>query len=153
MGRVDRASLLIHADPTRVWDALTRRDALEEWLPPTGMSGRFEHFDLREGGSYRLVLTYDDPSGSAGKTTADADVVTARIARLVTGGRVVQLADFASDDPAFAGTMAMDWAIRAADGGTEVTFEARDVPEGIGALDHAVGLTSSLVNLAAFLAR
>ena len=57
MGRVDRASFLIHADPARVWDALARRDALEEWLPPTGMSGRFEHVALREGGSYRLVLT------------------------------------------------------------------------------------------------
>ena len=80
-------------------------------------------------------------------------MVTAHIARLVAGERVVQLADFASDDPAFAGTMAMDWAIRAADGGTEVTFEARDVPTGIGAVDHAVGLTSSLVNLAEFLER
>ncbi len=30
------------------------------WLPPQGMTARFERFDPRPGGSYRLVLTYLD---------------------------------------------------------------------------------------------
>ena len=42
------------------------------------MSGRFERFDARPGGSYRLVLTYTDASTARGKTTADSDVVEAR---------------------------------------------------------------------------
>jgi hypothetical protein len=33
------------------------------------MSGRFERFDARPGGSYRLVLTYADASSARGKAT------------------------------------------------------------------------------------
>jgi 8-oxo-dGTP diphosphatase len=151
MGRTDRASLLIHADRETVFAALTGQEALSAWLPPQGMHGRFERFDLREGGSYRLVLTYDDASGSPGKTAADSDVSEARIARLVPGELVEQLVDFESEDPAFQGTMRMAWHLHRTEDGTLVEFEARDVPEGIRARDHAEGLTSSLANLAAFL--
>ena len=40
------------------------------------MAGRFERFDARPGGSYRLVLTYSDASAAPGKATADAIVAT-----------------------------------------------------------------------------
>lgn len=124
-------------------------DALVAWLPPEGMSGRFERFDARPGGSYRLVLTYADASSAPGKATADSDVVEARFVDIVPGVRVVQAVDFLSDDPAFSGTMTMTWEIAAVDGGTRVDFRADDVPAGISAEDHAAGLASSLRNLAA----
>jgi len=38
----------------------------------------------------------------------------------ISNDRVVQAVDFVSDDPAFAGTMTMTWAVRAVDGGTRV---------------------------------
>ena len=151
MSRTDRANLLIHADRERVFTALTSAEALVQWLPPKGMRGRFERFDMRDGGSYRLVLTYDDASGAPGKTSADSDVSEVRIARIVPGERVVQEVDFESDDPAFQGTMQMEWSLRRGLEGTTVEFEARDVPEGIRARDHAEGLTSSLSNLAGYL--
>jgi acetyl esterase/lipase len=40
------------------------------------MTGRFEHFDARPGGSYRLVLAYADAS-PARKSAVDSDVVDA----------------------------------------------------------------------------
>jgi uncharacterized protein YndB with AHSA1/START domain len=43
-----------------VFAALTDPKAVVVWLPPDGMTGRFEHFDARPGGSYRLGLTYAD---------------------------------------------------------------------------------------------
>ena len=131
--------------------ALVDPDALAAWLPPSGMTGRFERFDLRPGGSYRLVLTYDDPAASPGKAGDGTDVVEARFVDVVPGERVVQAVDFASDDPAFAGTMTMTWSVRAVDGGTEVSIVAEDVPVGISAEDHAAGIASSLANLAAHL--
>jgi uncharacterized protein YndB with AHSA1/START domain len=115
------------------------------------MRGRFERFDMRNGGSDRLVLTYDDASGASGKTSADSDVSEVRIVRIVPGERVVQEVDFETDDPAFKGTMRMEWSLHSGSDGTTVEFEARDVPEGIRARDHAEGLTSSLSNLAAYL--
>ena len=146
MSRTDRAQRTIAAPPDRVYAALVDSDALVEWLPPSGMSGRFEWFDARPGGSYRLVLTYD--GDGRGKSTADADVVDGRFVELVPERRVVQAVDFASDDPRFAGTMTMTWEVRAADGGSVVEITASDVPDGISAEDHAAGMASSLENLA-----
>jgi 8-oxo-dGTP diphosphatase len=151
MGRTDRASLVIHADQETVFAALTGREALLAWLPPQGMHGHFERFDLRDGGSYRLVLTYDDASGSPGKTDADSDVSEVRITRIVPGELVEQHVEFETDDPAVQGTMRMAWRLSPTEDGTVVEFEARDVPDGIRARDHAEGLTSSLANLAAYL--
>ena len=150
-GRTDTASRVIAASPDRVYAALVDPEALTAWLPPQGMSGRFERFDLRPGGSYRLVLTYADPSTGQGKTTADSDVVEARFVDVVPGVRVVQAVDFVSDDPAHAGTMTMTWEVTAVDAGTRVDIRADDVPPGIAAEDHAVGLSSSLANLAEYL--
>lgn len=151
MSRTDRASRVVAAPLDRVYSALVDPDALLAWLPPEGMSGRFERFDGRPGGSYRLVLTYRDVSNAPGKTTSDSDVVEARFLEVRPGVRVVQAVDFVSDDPAHAGTMTMTWEVTAVDGGTRVEFRADDVPVGITAEEHAAGLTSSLANLAAYM--
>ena len=151
MARTDTASRVIAAAPDRVYAALVDPQALTAWLPPAGMSGSFQYFDARPGGSYRLVLTYADVSGARGKTTADSDVVEARFIDVVHGLRVVQAVDFVSDDPAHAGTMTMTWEVTATDAGTRVEIRADNVPVGISAEDHAAGLASSLANLANYL--
>jgi uncharacterized protein YndB with AHSA1/START domain len=148
MPRTDSASRVIAAPPARVFAALVDREALAAWLPPDGMTARFERFDPRPGGFYRLVLTYADASRAVGKASADSDIVEARYVDIVPGVRVVQAVDFVSDDPAFAGTMTMTWEVTAVDGGTRVDITADNVPDGISAEDHATGLASSLVNLA-----
>jgi uncharacterized protein YndB with AHSA1/START domain len=141
---------MIAAPLERVWAALIEPGALAAWLPPDGMTGRFERFDARPGGSYRMVLTYSDASAAPGKSSADSDIVEARFADIVPGERVVHEVDFVSDDPAFAGTMTMTWTVTEAGTGTRVDIVAENVPDGISAEDHAAGLTSSLKNLATY---
>jgi uncharacterized protein YndB with AHSA1/START domain len=136
----------------RVFHALVDREALETWLPPAGMTAKFEEFNATPGGSYRLVLTYVDPTGAPGKSSADSDVVEARYVDIALNDHVVQAVDFVSDDPEFAGTMIMTWVVRAIEGGTRVEIIADDVPDGISADDHAAGLASSLDNLARYVA-
>lgn len=153
MTRTDRASRVVAAPVERVFAALIDPDALATWLPPDGMMGRFEHFDARPGGTYRMVLTYQDPSGASGKATATDDVVEARFVDIEDGVRVVHAVDFVSDDPAFAGTMTMSWQVTAVEPGTRVDVVAGDVPDGISADDHATGMASSLANLAAYVER
>lgn len=136
---------------SHVFDALVDRQALETWLPPADMTGRFEHFDPTPGGSYRLVLTYADATASQGKSSVDSDIVDVRFVDIVRNDRVEQAVEFASDSPEFAGTMTMTWTVREDAGGTQVEVVASDVPSGISPEDHAAGLASSLDNLASFL--
>ena len=151
MARTDTASRVIAAPLDRVFAALVDPEALTAWLPPDGMSSRFERFDARPGGSYRLVMTYADASSAPGKATADSDIVEARFVDVVPGVRMVQTVDFVSDDPTHAGTMTMTWEVTAIDAGTRFDIRADDVPAGISAKDHAAGLASSLANLATYL--
>ncbi|GIG66965.1 SRPBCC family protein [Phytomonospora endophytica] len=148
MGRTDEAARHIAASPAEVYAALLGREALEAWLPPAGMRGRIERWNPRPGGGFRMVLTYLDATGAPGKSGDATDVVDVGFAALVPSELVVQRAVFESGDPAFAGTMTMSWRLSAADGGTDVTVVAEDVPPGIDQADHEEGITSSLANLA-----
>ena len=138
------------APPATVFAALVDADAREQWLPPTGMTGRFAWFDARPGGGYRMVLTYDDRSTS-GKSEANTDVVEVRFTAIEAPHRVVEEAEFVSDDPAFAGTMTMTWSLEPDPRGTRVTVTATGVPDGISSADHQQAFASTLGNLAAFL--
>jgi uncharacterized protein YndB with AHSA1/START domain len=114
------------------------------------MKAELERFEPREGGTYRMVLSYEGAEHTAGKSSEDSDVVEGRFVELVPNVRVVQEVDFESEDPAFAGTMRMIWSLAPIAAGTEVAIACENVPEGISREDHAVGLKSSLENLAAF---
>lgn len=151
--RVDFASKVIKASPQALYPALVDKQALLTWLPPDGMRGEFETFEATPGGRYVMTLTYDTAQHTKGKSSQDADVVKGQFAELVPNVRVVQLVDFESDDPAFAGTMKMTWALAPVAEGTEVSITCENVPAGVSKEDHAVGLASSLDNLAAFVER
>jgi uncharacterized protein YndB with AHSA1/START domain len=94
-----------------------------------------------------MTLTFESAPGKSSKNT---DVVDGQFVDLVPGKRIVQAFEFVSDDPAFAGTMTMNWKLEAVSGGTSVTVVADDVPSGISRADHEVGMNSTLANLAAF---
>ncbi|OJV55208.1 MAG: hypothetical protein BGO36_09935 [Burkholderiales bacterium 68-10] len=94
-----------------------------------------------------MTLTF---AAASGKSTANTDVVVGRFVELVPRQRIVQAFEFESSDPAFAGTMTMRWVLEAAEGGTNVTVIAENVPPGISPADHEVGMNSSLAHLAAY---
>lgn len=148
--RTDTASRLIKASPETIYRAHLDPAALAEWRPPKGMTGRFDAFDPWSGGRFRMILTYGETSLGRGKSSAREDVVEGRFAELVPNERIVEVVQFESNDPAFAGEMTITTTLRAVPGGTEVTIRCDDVPEGISASDHEAGLTSSLKNLAEF---
>ncbi|MBA4221296.1 MAG: ATPase [Methylobacterium sp.] len=146
--RTDTASRLVKASPGAVYNAFADPAVLSRWLPPKGMRAKIERFEPHPGGSYRMILTYDDPSGASGKASADSDIVEGRFVALDPGQRIVWEVGFVSDDPAFAGTMTMTWRFKEVRDGTEVTILCENVPAGIGKADHDAGLRSTLENLA-----
>ena len=152
--RTDAASRLINASPQTIYRAFVDPDAWVKWLPPAGMTGRMLDFDFREGGSYRMALTYVrlDP-GMRGKTSGDTDVAEGRFLEVVENERMIHLVTFESDDPAFAGEMKMTWALSPVAGGTNASIICENVPPGIGQKDHEAALKSTLDNLAAFVDR
>lgn len=147
--RTDAGSRLIKAAPDVIYQALIEPEAVASWRPPQGMRGEVLAFDAREGGTFRMAFIYEDDGGH-GKTTDNADVFEGRFAELVPGKRVVELIEFESDDPAFAGTMRIVTSLEPVEGGTRVTVSCEDVPAGISEDDHRKGIASSLENLAAF---
>lgn len=149
-GRTDQASRTIRASPSVLYRAFENPEAMESWLPPAGMTGHMERFDFRDGGSYRLRLTYDDEERGSGKSSADTDEVEVSFVRLVKDRRIEQAVTFDSGDPRFSGVMRVTWTFRPAAQGTEVSVRCENVPEGISPEDHAAGLRSTLENLAKF---
>jgi uncharacterized protein YndB with AHSA1/START domain len=74
-GRTDSASIVVAAPCKAVYRAFADATTLMAWLPPTGMTGRALEYDFREGGRYRIELTYVSPGRvSEGKTTERTDV-------------------------------------------------------------------------------
>lgn len=150
--RRDRASIVVTADPEMVYGAFADPLSLMAWLPPGSMTGRALAYDFREGGRYRIELTYGE-SGTpgAGKTTGNTDISTGRFVALEPGARITQTVEFESGDPAFAGEMIMTWSFERVSGGTAVTITAENVPTGIAHAEHVAGLRESLENLARYL--
>lgn len=148
--RIDRASRVIKASPEALYRAFVDPASLICWLPPSGMKAEIQGFEPREGGTYRMVLTYEGETHTPGKSSEHSDVVEGRFVELVPNVRIVQEVDFKSDNPVFAGTMRMTWSLAPDAGGTEVAVACENVPDGVTREDHAMGLKSSLENLAAF---
>jgi uncharacterized protein YndB with AHSA1/START domain len=115
------------------------------------MNGRALEYDFREGGRYRIELTYPpDSATSKGKSAERTDISTGRFVALDAGRRIVQTVEFESENDAFAGEMTMTWTFEPTADGTRVSVRADNVPSGITEADHHEGLQSSLGNLAEF---
>jgi hypothetical protein len=69
-----------------------------KWRVPTGMTSLIHEFDAREGGSFRISLTYEAPN-RIGKTAAQTDTYHGHFARLVPDEQVVEVLEFESLKP------------------------------------------------------
>ena len=149
--RTDSASRVIMASPQVIYQAFLDTEAILSWRPPAGMKGQIHAFDPREGGTFRMSFTYCDAGHEVlGKTSEHTDVFEGRFLELVPDKKIVEIVEFESDDPAFAGAMTVVTTLVPVSGGTEVTIRCENVPSGIGPGDHEAGILSSLENLAAF---
>jgi uncharacterized protein YndB with AHSA1/START domain len=143
---------MIKAPRKAVYQAFLDRDAVASWLPPEAMTGHVHTFDPREGGKFRMSLTYQDPEHSpGGKTSEDTDTVQGRFVELVPYEKIAWVVEFESQDPGFAGEMRITFRLADAEGGTEVVVLCEDIPGGVRPEDNEMGCRSSLQNLAALL--
>jgi uncharacterized protein YndB with AHSA1/START domain len=138
----------IRAPRAAVYRALLDPDDVQEWMVPEGMTSEVHTFDAREGGGFRISLTYAAPA-SAGKTSAHTDTYHGRFVRLVPDTEVVQVIEFETDDPGLQGEMTVTYSLADADGGTALTGRHENLPPGVKPQDNELGWSMSLGKLAA----
>jgi uncharacterized protein YndB with AHSA1/START domain len=138
----------VNAPRAAVYRALLDPDAIAHWRVPAGMRSQVHEFEAREGGRFRVSLTYDSPD-STGKTAGHTDTYHGRFLRLVPDERVVEQFEFEAADPALGGTMTMTTTLTdAGDGGTTVTIRHEGIPDVVPAADNETGTRMALANLA-----
>ena len=57
-----RVSRRVNAPRANVYRALLDARTVATWMVPAGMTSHVHAFDAREGGSFRISLTYDAPT-------------------------------------------------------------------------------------------
>lgn len=122
--------------------------AVAQWMVPEGMTSRLHEFDAREGGAFRISLTYESPA-QQGKSSAHTDTYHGVFVKLVPDREVVQTMEFETDDPSMRGAMTTRFELTdAADGGTLVTAAHENVPAGVSSVDNELGWNMALDKLA-----
>ena len=148
-GASTRTSRIIKARPEQLYEAFIDPVALIAWLPPAEMTGKIHAFDARVGGGYRMSLFYPaNERAFHGKTSEREDMVDVRFVELARPRRIVEAVNFVTTDPAFLGEMTIVVTFAAVSGGTEVTFECKNLPPGLRAEDNEAGTRLSLEQLA-----
>jgi uncharacterized protein YndB with AHSA1/START domain len=144
-----RISQHIHAPRAVVYRALLDPRAVAKWKVPDGMTCHVHAFDGREGGTFRISLTYDAPTRS-GKTTARTDTYHGRFVKLVPGRQVVEVDEFETADPTLRGVMTVTITLTdTGSGGTELVAVHEGLPRGVSPSDNETGWRMSLAKLAA----
>ena len=143
-----RITRRVKAPRETVYRALLDARAVATWMVPTGMTSHVHAFDPREGGAFRISLTYEEPTGT-GKTSSHTDTYHGRFVKLVANQQVVEVVEFETADPAMRGEMTITIDLADADGGTEIVAVHDGLPPGVSPADNETGWQSSLGKLAA----
>ena len=138
----------INARRTTVYNALLDPNEIVKWKVPSGMTAHVHDFDGREGGTFRISLTYDRPSG-VGKTSAHTDTYHGRFVKLVPNELLVEVDEFETADPAMRGEMMITITLSDANSGTDVVGLHEGLPPGVSAADNEAGWRSAFERLAA----
>jgi uncharacterized protein YndB with AHSA1/START domain len=138
----------VKAARANVYRALLDAHAVATWMVPDGMTSRVHVFEAREGGSFRISLTYDEQPGT-GKTTAHTDAYHGRFIKLVPDEQVVEVMEFETADDSMRGEMTVTFTLTDAGGGTDVLAVHDHLPPGLSPADNETGWRMALDKLAA----
>ena len=143
-----RMSRHVNAPRAKVYAALLDPTAIARWKVPDGMTSRIHAFDAREGGSFRISLTYVDETGK-GKSSEHTDTYHGRFAELVPNERIVEIDEFETNDPTLQGEMTITISLCDSRGGTDIVALHDGLPVGVSATDNETGWRMALDKLAA----
>src|SRR5690349_13357550 len=125
-----RVTRRIHAPRSRVYAAFLDAKAVASWMVPTGMTSQVHEFEGREGGRFRISLTYDSPTDT-GKTSAQTDTYHGRFVQLVPDSKIVQAIEFESENPDLQGEMTITVTLGGQGDDTELVAVHDALPPGV----------------------
>jgi uncharacterized protein YndB with AHSA1/START domain len=143
-----RISYHLKAPREKVYAALLDPNAVARWKVPNGMQCHVHSFEAKEGGTFRISLTYAAPS-AVGKTTAQTDTYHGRFAKLVPNEQVVEVDEFETDNPNLRGEMTVTITLSDAERGTDLQAVHEGLPPGVSPVDNETGWRMALAKLAA----
>jgi uncharacterized protein YndB with AHSA1/START domain len=109
------------------------------------MSSHLHEFDAREGGEFRVSLSYNATVGT-GNSAPHTDTYRGHFVKLLPDEQAVEAFEFATADPALCGTLTTT--LTDADGSTDVLVVHKGIPDGVPAADNETGTRRALANLA-----
>lgn len=142
-----RLTRYVDAPRPKVYRALVDARAVATWMVPDGMTSHVHAFEAREGGLFRISLTYDTPDGT-GKTDAHTDTYHGRFVKLVPNEQVVEVLEFETSDSRLRGEMTVTFTLSDAGAGTEVLGVHDNLPPGLAPGDNERGWRMALDKLA-----
>ncbi len=146
--RATRVTQHINAPRELVYRALIDPGAVRVWKVPDGMTCHVHTFDPREGGEFRISLTFNAETG-VGKTSGRTDTYHGRFVELVANERIVEIDEFETADPALRGEMRITITLSDQDSGTDVVGLHEFLPPGVPLEDNETGWRMALTRLAA----
>lgn len=125
---------------------MTDARAVQYWQVPDGMTSEVHSFDAREGGAFRISLTYED-ARARGKSDAHTDTFHGTFTTLLPD-KIVQAIEFETADPQMQGEMIATYELVERDGETDIIATHDNVPPGVTPEDNATGWSMALGKLA-----
>ena len=145
-----RISRHINAPRAVVYRALIDAKAIAKWRVPIGMTSHVHSFEGREGGTFRISLTYDAPDRT-GKTTAHTDTYHGRFVKIVPNRQVIEVDEFETSDPMLQGEMTITITLTDANAGTNIVAVHEGLPPGVSIADNETGWQMALAKLTALI--
>lgn len=138
----------IKAPREKIYAALLSPQDIVKWKVPNGMTAEVHTFEPREGGAFRVSLTYSD-GGMRGKTTAATDTYHGHFVKLVPNERIVESMEFETDKPEMHGRMTISYSLETSGSGTDVIAMHEHLPPGVSPADNEAGWLMAMAKLAA----
>ena len=137
--RTVRLHRVLRTTPEKLYRAFVEADALAKWLPPHGFTCTVHHLEAKVGGTFRMSFR--------NFSTGNGHSFGGEYLELVPFERIRYTDRF--DDAGLPGVMVVSVAVRAVEGGTELSATQAGIPDAIPLEMCYLGWQESLEQLAA----
>lgn len=148
-----RIGTQINAPRSTVYRLMLDAAAVATWMPPPGVTLEVHRFEPKEGGSFSITLTYDEPADTGEARVLHHDAYFGTFRTLVPDEQIVEVLEFVTETPEMTGAQTLTFTLTDADGGTHLETVHEGVPAGLSAAVNESAWHEALAKLTALAER